>query len=142
MKYRLGSQELADHFWELQETGDPEYVEAMKGLSIKLILLGTDAPGNEDKQLSLDIEDGRFVEIVPETKPAPSDLRTKPFDHTKYECRAIAPQKVLVDLCSGKIDLLDAISTVKIEGDIAKLMTQMRGFMNFIEFLGKLGIEP
>jgi hypothetical protein len=142
MGLSLGTQELADEFWKLQESEDPQFMEAIKGLHIKLILLGTDAPGSEDKQLSLDIENGRFIEIVPETKPAPSDLRTKPFDHTKFECRAIAPQQTLVDLCNGKIDLMQAIEKVKIEGDIGALMTQMSGFMKFMEFLGKMDIQP
>jgi putative sterol carrier protein len=142
MGLRLGSQELADEFWRLQKEKDPEFIQAFKGLNIRLILLGTDAPGKEDKQLFLDIEDGQFVEIIPETKPAPSDLRTKPFDHKKYDCRAIAPQQTLVDLCNGKIDLIEAITKVKIEGDIGKLMAQFAEFMSFISYLGKKGIEP
>jgi hypothetical protein len=142
MGKRLGSQEAANEFWKLQESADPQFMEAIKGLHIKIILLGTDAPGNEDKQLSLDIENGRFIEIVPETKPAPSDLRTKPFDHTKFECRAIAPQQTLVDLCNGKIDLMQAIEKVKIEGDSGVLLTQISGFIKFMEFLGKMDIQP
>lgn len=141
MGLRLGSQELADEFWRLQDE-DPQLQEKLKGLTIRLILLGTEAPGNEDKQLSLDIDNGRFIEIIPETKPAPSDLRNKPFDHTKYEARASAPQKTLIDLIQGKIDLIDAVQKVKIEGDIGKLMTQMAGFMGFIEYIGQMDIEP
>jgi len=141
MGLRLGSQELADEFWRMQDE-DPQLQEKLKGLTIRLILLGTEAPGNEDKQLSLDIDNGRFIEIIPETKPAPSDLRNKPFDHTKYEARASAPQKTLIDLIQGKIDLIDAVQKVKIEGDIGKLMTQMAGFMGFIEYIGQMDIEP
>jgi putative sterol carrier protein len=142
MGLRLGSQELANEFWRLQKAKDPEFIEAFKGLNINLILLGTDALGKEDKQLFLQIVNGQFVEITPETKPAPSDLRTKPFDHTKYDCRAIAPQQTLIDLCNGKIDLIEAITKVKLEGDIGKLMAQFAEFMNFIKYLGKIGIEP
>ena len=142
MGLRLGSQELANEFWRLQKAKDPEFIEAFKGLNIRLILLGTDAPGKEDKQLFLNIENGQFVEITPETKPAPSDLRTRPFDHTKYDCRAMAPQQTLIDLCSGNIDLIEAITKVKIEGDIGKLMSQFAEFMKFITYLGKKGIEP
>lgn len=142
MGLRLGSKELANEFWRLQKVGDPEFIEAFKGLNIRLILLGTDAPGKEDKQLFLHIENGQFVEITPETKPAPSDLRTRPFDHTKYDCRASAPQKTLVDLCNGRIDLIEAITKVKIEGDIGKLMSQFAEFMKFITYLGKKGIGP
>jgi putative sterol carrier protein len=142
MGIRLGSQETANEFWKLQREGNPQFMEAIKGLHIKIILLGTDAPGKEDKQLSLDIENGRFIEIVPETKPAPSDLRTKPFDHTKYQCRAIAPQQTLVDMCNGKTDVLQAMYKVKIEGDSGVLLTQMSSFMKFMEFLGRMDIQP
>ncbi len=142
MVYRLGSQEAANEFWRLQEERDPQFMETIKGLHIRIILLGTDAPGNEDKQLSLVIEDGRFIEIIPETKTAPSELRTKPFDRNKYQCRAIAPQQTLIELCKGEIDVLQAMDRVKIEGDSGVLLTQMSGFMKFMEFLGKMDIQP
>ncbi len=141
MGLRLGTQELADECMRRQDE-DPAFQEKLKGLSIRLLFVGTDCPGDEDRQLALDIENGRFNEIVVSAKPAPSDLRTAPFDHTKYDFRVQAPQQTLIDLIHGKIDLLGALDKVKIEGDIAKLMTQFTGFMGFIEYLNTMGIEP
>jgi hypothetical protein len=141
MGLRLGTQELADECMRRQDE-DPTFQEKLRGLTIRLLFVGTDCPGNEDRQLALDIENGRFEEILVSAKPSPSDLRTAPFDHTKYDFRVQAPQQNLIDLIHGKIDLLGALDKVKIEGDIAKLMTQFTGFMGFIEYLGTMDIVP
>ncbi len=141
MGLKLGTQELADECMRRQDQ-DPGFQQKLKGLTIKLLFVGTDCPGNEDRQLALDIENGRFEEILVSSKPAPSDLRTAPFDHTKYGFRVQAPQQTLIDLIHGKIDLLGALDKVKIEGDIAKLMAQFAGFMGFIEYLSTMDIEP
>jgi hypothetical protein len=141
MGLRLGTQELADECMRRQEE-DPAFQEKLRGLTIRLLFVGIDCPGNEDRQLALDIENGHFEEIVVSAKSSPSDLRTVPFDHTKYDFRVQAPQQTLIDMIHGKIDLLGALDKVKIEGDIAKLMTQFTGFMGFIEYLGTMDIVP
>ena len=84
MGLKLGTQEAADECLRRQDE-DPAFQEKLKGLSIKLLFVGTDCPGNEDRQLAIDIEDGHFNEIIVSAKPAPSDLRTAPFDQTKYD---------------------------------------------------------
>ena len=140
MTWQLGTQELADECLRRQDA-DPEFQEKFKGLTIKILLVGTDAPGNEDRQLALDIENGHFDEILVSRETAPSDLRSAPFDHTKYDCRAVAPQQTLIDLIDGKIDLITATQLVKLEGDVGKLITQMAGFMAFLEYLSHMGIE-
>lgn len=140
MGLALCSQELANEMWRLQEAGDPAFMAAIRGLSIKLLFVGTDCPGNEDRQLALDIEDGRFLEIGVSAKPAPSDLRSAPFDHTKYEFRVVAPQKALVDMVNGKAFVLDVLGQIKIEGDFGKFMAQIQQFIRFIEYLGNLDI--
>ena len=137
----LGSRELADECLRLQDE-DTSFQEQMKGLEVKLLMVCHDCPGNEDRQLAIVFENGRITDIMTEAKPAPSDLRTAPFDHTKYDFRVQAPQQALIDLIHGKIDLLGALDKVKIEGDIAKLMTQFTGFMGFIEYLGNMDIVP
>lgn len=141
MGFRLGSQELANEFLRLQDE-NAETQAKLKGLSIRLIMLGLDAPGNEDKQLAINVENGRFIDIQVQTKPAPSDLRTAPFDKTKYDARVMAPQQTFIDLINGKIDLLSALDKVKINGDMGKLMAQFAGFVAFIDFIGSMGIEP
>ena len=141
MGLSLGSQELADECIRRQEE-DPDFQEQMKGLEAKLLMVSTDCPGNEDRQLAIVFEEGRLTEIIVEAKPAPSDLRTAPFDHTKYEFRVQAPQDTLIDMISGKMDLIQALPVCKIEGDFAKLMAKAEGFTNFIKYLGTMDIVP
>ena len=141
MGLSLGSQELADECLRRQEE-DPGFQEQMKGLEAKLLMVSTDCPGNEDRQLAIVFEDGRLTEIMAEAKPAPSDLRTAPFDHTKYEFRIQAPQDTFIDMISGKMDMIQALPVVKIEGDIGKLMAKAEGFTNFIKYLGTMDIVP
>ena len=120
MGFGLGTQELADECMRRQDT-DPTFQQKLKGLTAKLLFVGTDCPGNEDRQLALDIENGRFNEIVVSAKPAPSDLRSAPFDHTKYTFRVVAPQQMLVDMVNGKamIEASGGINLDTIE-DVAK----------------------
>jgi putative sterol carrier protein len=138
MGLSLGSQELADECMKRQEE-DPEFQEQMKGLEVKLLMVCNDCPGNEDRQLAIVFEDGRLTEITIEAKPAPSDLRTAEFDHTKFEFRVQAPEETLIDMINGKMDMIQALPVTKIEGDIAKLMAKAEGF---IKFLGTMDIVP
>ena len=141
MGLRLGTQELADECMRRQDE-DPGFQDKLKSLTIKLLFVATDCPGNEDRQLALDIENGRFSEILVTAKPAPSDLRTATFDHTKYDFRVVAPERTLLELIHGKMDLLQAMDATKLEGDIAKVMAQFAGVMGFIEYLGTMDIVP
>jgi putative sterol carrier protein len=141
MGLSLGSRELADECLRRQEE-DPEFQEKLKGLEVKLLMVCNDCPGNEDRQLAIVFEDGRITELIVEAKPAPSDLRTAPFDHTKYEFRVQAPEDTLLDMISGKMDMFQALPVVKIEGDLGKLMSKAEGFANFIKFLGTMDIVP
>ena len=142
MGLSLGTQEAANEFWRLQEDGDPKFKEAVAGLNLSLVMVYHDCPGNVDRQLAITFEDGKFIEIAASEKPAPSDLRTAPFDHTRYDFRVQAPVNTIVDMCKGKMNMIEALPQVKIEGDFSKLMTNVQGFMRFMEFLGTLDIEP
>jgi len=141
MGLKLGTQELADECMKRQDQ-DPGFQQKLKGLTIKLLFVATDCPGDEDRQLALDIEKGRFSEILVSAKPAPSDLRTAAFDHTKYDFRVVAPEGTLLDLIHGKMDLLQAMDKTKLEGDIAKVMAQFPGVVGFIEYLSTMDIVP
>jgi hypothetical protein len=142
MGLSLGKQELSNILLRLQEEGDPKFKEAIAGLNLGLLMVCQDCPGNVDRQLAISFEDGRFTEIIHTEKPAPSDLRTAPFDHTKYDFRVQAPVNMLVDLCNCKTNLIETLPAVKIDGDFAKLMANVQGFIRFTEFLGTLDIEP
>lgn len=141
MGFPLGSQELANECWRRQDE-DPEFQQKLKGLTIKFLFLCLDCPGSEDRQLALDIEDGRFLEITVTRKPAPSDLRTTPFDHTKYAFRGQTAEQNFIDLINGKMDMLQILPLVKIDGDFNKLMANAGGFMAYIDFLKTMDIEP
>jgi hypothetical protein len=141
MEFPLGSQELANECWRRQEE-DPTFQEKLKGLTVKFLFVCLDCPGNEDRQLALDIDNGRFLEIIVTRKPAPSDLRTAPVDHTKYDFRGQGEEKTFIDLINGKIDLIQTLPLVKIEGDFSLVVTKAAGFMAFIDFLKTMDIEP
>jgi len=140
MALKLGTQALADECMRRQDI-DPAFQDKLKGLNLKLLFVGLDCPGNEDRQLAIELDHGRFASIGVSTKPAPSDLRSAPFDRNRWDFRVQAPQRTLVDLINGRVDLITAIQLVKIEGDIGKLMAQAAGFIGFIELLGTMGIE-
>jgi hypothetical protein len=142
MGLHLGTQDAANEFWKLQEKEDPKFKEAIAGLNLSLLMVYHDCPGNVDRQLAITFEDGRFTEIIATEKPAPSDLRTTLFDHTKYDFRVQAPVNTIIDLCKGRMNMIEALPQVKIDGDFAKLMTNAQGFMRFIGFLGTLDLEP
>lgn len=138
----LGSQELADEFWRLEQVKDPAYLEAMKGLNIRFLMLCLDCPGDEDRQLALTIEDGHFTSIEVSREPAPSSLRTAPFDHTRYDFRGAAPEQVYIDMIKGRIGMLEVLPHIKIDGDFARLMSTVEGFMGFIGYLKSVDIVP
>lgn len=136
---KLLSQEMKDEM--LKRAEDPEVTEKFKGLTIRLIMVATDCPDNEDRQAILILDDGKFTNVEIEVKPAPSDLRTAPFDKTKYDAKVICPYEPLCDLVTEKMSLVAAFGHVKIEGDLPKLMTQVEGFIALLQFIGSLPIE-
>ena len=141
MGFSLGSQELVDECFRRQEE-DPEFKNRLQGLDAKLLFVSTGCPGNEDRQMAIVFEDGKLIEAITEAKPAPSDLRTASFDQSRYEFRVQAPQAKLLDMINGKMDMIQALPMVKIEGDIARVMSKAEGFMRFIEYMGTMDVVP
>jgi hypothetical protein len=140
MGIKLGTQDLTNEIFRRQES-DPEFQKRLKGLTFNLLLVGTDAPGNQDWQYSIILQKGKFISVGLDVKPAPSDLREPTFDKDKFDAKAFGDHQTLYELVSGKLDLLEAIQKVKIEGDFGKLMNQLAGFMSFLEFLSTMDIE-
>ena len=141
MGLSLGSQELVDECFRRQKEA-PEFKDRLQGLDAKLLFVCTDCPGNEDRQMAIVFEGGRLTEAITEAKPAPSDLRTAPFDQSRYEFRVQAPQSTLLEMINGKMDMIQALSMVKIEGDFSKVMSKADGFMRFIEYMGTIDVVP
>ena len=90
--------------------------------------------------MAMNLQGGRFINIIYDIRPAPSELRTMPFDKTRYDARVSAPHQVFVDLCQGKTDIMTAFTKVKVEGNMSKLMGQIEGFVGFIDYLTTMDI--
>jgi hypothetical protein len=141
MAWKLFAQEMVNEMLRLQDA-DPEFRARLKGLNFSFILLGTDAPVNEDRQVEIILKDGHFVSVGVNIKPAPSDLRNLTFDKTKFDAKIVGDHQTIFELISGEIDLFEAIKRVRIEGDFGKLITKASGFMGFIQYLSTCDIEP
>ena len=134
------SKEMIDEMVKLAEA-DAELPSKLKGLSIRLQMVGTDCPGNEDRQFSIILEDGKLTNMEVEVYPAPSDLRTTPLDKTRFDSRVLCPYDALLDLVQEKMSMVAALGKVKIDGDLPKLMTQVEGFIAFLQFMNTLPLE-
>ena len=141
MAFRLGSQELVDEILKKQDE-DPELKARLKKLTIRLLLVGTDAPAGQDWQYSITLQKGRFTSVDAETQRAPSELREPSLNKDLFDLKAIGDHRTLVDLVTGKINLLEAMQKVRIEGDAGSLVTQYDGITGLLDFLSSMGLEP
>lgn len=119
---------------------DPLWKQKLRGLTLKLVILSLDAPGKQDRQITMNLHGGRFINITYDIQPAPSELRTMPFDKMRYDVRITAPHQLYVDLCQRKIDMVTAFHKCKVEGDISNLMKQIEGFIGLIDYLTTMDI--
>jgi len=134
------SKEMIDEMVKLAEA-DAELPSKLKGLTIRLQMVGTDCPGNEDRQFSIILEEGKLINMEVGVYPAPSDLRTAPLDKTRFDSRVLCPYDALLDLVQEKMSMVAALGKVKIDGDLPKLMTQVEGFIAFLQFMNTLPLE-
>ena len=141
MTISLFCPEMREEFLRRQDL-DPMLKKKLRGLTFRLVMLSLDAPGNQDRQMAMNLQGGRFISIVYDIQPAPSELRNMPFDKQRFDARVTAPHQLFVDLCSGKIDLMTAFQKVKIDGNMSKLMGQVEGFVGFINYLATMDIVP
>jgi len=121
---------------------DPLCRQKLRGLTFRLVILTLDAPGNQDRQMAMNLQGGRFINIIYDIQPAPSEMRTMPFDKMRYDAKVTAPHQLVVDLCQGKIDIMSAFPKVKVEGNMSKLMGQIEGFVGFLDYLTTMDIVP
>jgi len=141
MGFRLFTEELRDEILKKQRE-DPELQEKLKGLTFRLLLVGTNAPGGEDRQLAINLQAGKFITVSVTKEAAPSYLRSASFDRMKFDAKVVGDHQTLFDLVSGNLDLLAAFDKVQIEGDTSKLSAQLPGFIGFIDYLSTMDIEP
>lgn len=134
------SKEMVDEMVKLAEADD-ELPSKLKELTIRLQMVGTDCPGNEDRQLSIILEDGKLTKMELEVYPAPSDMRTAPLDKTRFDSRVLCPYDTLLDLVQERISMVASLGKVKIDGDLPKLMTQIEGFIAFLQYMNTVPME-
>ena len=141
MALSLFAPEMREEFLRRQDL-DPLMKTKLKGLTFRLVMLSLDAPGNQDRQMAMNLQGGRFISIVYDIQPAPSELRNIPFDKRRFDARFTAQHELWVELCQGKIDIMTAFPKVKIEGEISKLMGQIEGVVGLIQYISTLNIVP
>ena len=141
MPLALFTEELRDDIMRRQDL-DPELRTRLKGLTFRLMLVGTDAPGGEDRALSINLQAGKFINVGVDRRRSPSDLRSPFFDKSRFDAKVIGDHMLLHDLVKGKIDLTAAIERTEIHGDITKLTIQAAGFIALLEFLATMDIVP
>ena len=134
------SNEMLDEMMKRAEE-DPELPEKLKELTIRLQMVGTDCPGNEDRQYTVIVTDGKLIGIEMVIQSAPSELRTAPIDKTKFDSRVLCPYETLLDLVQERISMVASLGKVKIDGDLPTLMTQIEGFIAFLQFMNTLPLE-
>jgi len=134
------TKEMSDQTEHMINT-DPAIKTKLKGVTLKFILLVTDCPGNEDRQMKIGFDNGKLVENTLVIKPAPSDLRTQPLDKT-YAAKVIGPYDVMVQVSTKKLPMLAALGSMRIEGDMTALIANMTGMTTLLDIQGSLpGLE-
>lgn len=142
MALALMSEGLRDECMKRQSL-DPQLRNRLKGLTFRLLLVGTDTPRGEDRALAINLQAGQFINVGVIKKPAPStELRSPNFDKSRFDAKVVGDYMMLYELVSGKIDLATALGKVQIHGNITNLTVQAPGFVSLIEFLATMDIEP
>jgi hypothetical protein len=142
MGLALFTEDLRDECMRRQDL-DPGLRDSLKGLTFRLMLIGIDAPGGEDRALAINLQAGKFINVGVIRKPAPSEeLRGAAFDKTRFDAKVIGDHMMMYDLVTGKMDLSTALGKVQIHGDITKLTVQAPGFIALLEFLATMDIDP
>lgn len=142
MGLALFTEDLRDECMRRQDL-DPELRTRLKGLTFRVLLVGIDAPGGEDRGLAINLQAGKFINVGVIRKPAPNEeLRSPHFDKTKFDAKVIGDHMMFYDLVTGKMDLASALGKVQIHGDITKVTVQAPGFIALLNFLSTMDIDP
>lgn len=135
------TQEMCDESKRMSEA-DPEIQAKLKGVNIRFVMCVTDAPGNEDRQMTICFEDGKLTENILNVKPAPSDMRTEGVDTTKYAAKVSGPYETIAAVTQKKLPMLAALGSMRIEGDMSALISNMTGLTALLDIFGAMpGLE-
>jgi hypothetical protein len=134
------TQEMCDQTEKMFK--EPQIQAKLKGVTLKFILLVTDCPGKEDREMKIGFDNGKMIENKLTIKPAPSDLRTAPIDTKKYAAKVAGPYDVMVQVSTKKLPMLAALGSMRIEGDMTALIANMTGMTTLLDIQGSLpGLE-
>lgn len=129
------TKEMSDASKKMMEE-DPEIKQKLKGVTIRFLLCVTDAPGNEDRQIGIGFEDGNITESIVTVKPAPSDMRTEGVDTSKWAAKVSGPYETISAVTQKKLPMLAALGSLRIEGDMNALITNMVGLTALLDIFG------
>ena len=133
------TQEMCDQTKKMFK--EPQIQAKLKSVTLKFILLVTDCPGKEDREMKIGFENGKMIENKLTVKPAPSNLRTEPLDK-KYAAKVAGPYEVMVQVSTKKLPMLAALGSMRIEGDMTALISNMTGMTTLLDIQGSLpGLE-
>ena len=82
-----------------------------------------------------------FTGVGVEIEPAPSKLREPTFDKEEFDFKAIGDYESFSGLLRGKIDLVEWITKVKLEGDFGKPLSQLTRLTGFLDVLATMDLE-
>jgi hypothetical protein len=131
------TQEMSDEMKRMAET-NPDIQAQLEGMNISFIMVCTDCPGDEDRQMTIGFKNGKLVESTLQVKPAPSDLRTEPVDTTKYAAKVVGPYDVMSMVTMNKLPRLAALGSMRFEGDMLQLMGNITGLTSLFTAFGKM----
>lgn len=102
---------------------DDGMTKTLKGQSLKLIWLALDCPGGVDMFMEVSCNKGEWQPPKTEQIPAPSDLRTVPFD-SQWLARISGKYEDMSKIAKGEASPFEVLNSkaYKIEGDIMKIM--------------------
>lgn len=115
---RYFSRELTKHSIEVLNK-DPQHLELAQLLTGVMVLRALDDPDGKDVMITYTFEEGRCVDWVFESEPAPSTLRDRPFVPMKDGiARVTANYSTFVKLDKEELEPADTLDSpdYKIEG--------------------------
>jgi len=136
------TKEMSDQF-EMMAGTETEVKAKLAGVTLKFILLATDCPGGEDREMRLEFENGVLKVNTLYVKPAPSDLRTEPMESGRYSAKVACPYDTLVQVSTKGLPFFTALGSMRIEGDMTVLTSYTELLIKLLDIFGSIpGIEP
>jgi len=125
MAPRFYSKEWCEEY-QKKANSDKQYLERMKGFTVKYLFIVTDCPDGNDVKILWDYQDGKLVKFDYTAKPAPSDMRIgkEHWDNTISLMKNQASYETFSKIQKKELSGLAALGNKlwKMEGDLIKAM--------------------